>query len=491
MGQEIRYNYQRVNLFNSILATFLSTFLFVESILVGNFSLTNTIALYTPILIAFGVTFSKLHYRIKMVIIPLLPFLALVALVFAREGISYFYITALGSLGMAALYFEKKNLLGIIAFINVVVIAVLAIDYSVPMGQAYSLKDNADHLFRFDLIALLMYFTTRWGSEYVQNAFKMKEEADQLLERLQETFSVIDASTSILDERIDHLVSSSKESKEVSKGVHLAIKEMADGISSQAGATGNINELVHQSDSYINKTNDLAGDVKDQTRALSDTVVANQKKIIEVQGKMKDISGSMEEVSSEVNTLQSKLVDITDFLDSISNIASQTNLLALNASIEAARAGEQGKGFAVVADEVRKLAEESNTTVQRISTIIDEFRKYTDNTLQSVATGNQDVQFGDEIVNLLASDYEKMLNVFEKLQYVIEEEYNNIILVSDHFVKIKEEVDHVAAISQEQSATSEEIYSSIEKQLDDIDHLNVSINEISNTSKQLTEVLKK
>ena len=63
-------------------------------------------------------------------------------------------------------------------------------------------------------------------------------------------------------------------------------------------------------------------------------------------------------------------MEISEIVETISQISSQTNLLALNAAIEASGAGAAGNRFAIVAGEVRKLAEDSERATQRIAGLI-------------------------------------------------------------------------------------------------------------------------
>lgn len=95
---------------------------------------------------------------------------------------------------------------------------------------------------------------------------------------------------------------------------------------------------------------------------------------------MEELSASSEELAAATNEAM-KIASKTDgdldktseILNVITKVSSQTNLLGLNAAIEAARAGELGRGFAVVAGEVRKLAEESNSSVVAIQSVLRAF----------------------------------------------------------------------------------------------------------------------
>lgn len=482
-------NNKRIHIFNTIVSGFIVSSLIIQRAFAGLFSVSSTITLLLPVLIMLIITFLPLNERIKMLTISTLPFVFLVILVLTKGGISAFYITALGSVAMASLYSDQKNLVFNIIIINIVIIILLATKLPVVMGEQYQLSDNVGHFLRLDLVAVLLYFSARWGGKHISNAIKMRNEADQLVEKLQETFIVIEESTKNLNRRIDELNLVASDSSKLSYTVGQAIKDMTEGINMQAEATSKINELVSTSNENVKETNSLALKVQTRTTDLSKNAKDNKVKIDDMSIKMDDISESMDSVTSDVSVLQEKLSDITEFLGDISKIAKQTNLLALNASIEAARAGEQGKGFAVVAEEVRKLAEESNLTVNRISGIIDEFNIYTKSSLESVKNGNHLVKYGDGLMKNLAKDYEEMLFVFSNLEEYIQLEYTNIQVVSENFNQMQQEIDQVAAVSQEQSATSEEIYASIEMQLEGIDSINELGKDISQTSKHLTELM--
>ena len=95
------------------------------------------------------------------------------------------------------------------------------------------------------------------------------------------------------------------------------------------------------------------------------------------------------DASASLNKLQARADDIQKITEVIEGIADHINLLALNAAIEAARAGEQGRGFAVVADEVRNLAQKTAHATDDIANMLNEVRRETGATTDTMAKVNQ------------------------------------------------------------------------------------------------------
>ncbi len=80
---------------------------------------------------------------------------------------------------------------------------------------------------------------------------------------------------------------------------------------------------------------------------------------------------SIKALLKSIKIVQEKSGDVKDLLLLIHDVSDRTKLLSLNAAIEAARAGASGKGFGVVAKEIRALAESAESSVTRISTVIE------------------------------------------------------------------------------------------------------------------------
>ncbi|KAB7705550.1 chemotaxis protein [Bacillus aerolatus] len=74
----------------------------------------------------------------------------------------------------------------------------------------------------------------------------------------------------------------------------------------------------------------------------------------------------LQELSQQSETMKNNMKNVEKIIQQVKEIASRSNILGLNAAIEAARSGEFGRGFSVVADEIRKMAANSNSAAEDI-----------------------------------------------------------------------------------------------------------------------------
>lgn len=181
-----------------------------------------------------------------------------------------------------------------------------------------------------------------------------------------------------------------------------------------------------------------------------------------------DTRKSIEAVQEQNEKKNLSVSEIRKVTALISGIASQTNLLSLNASIEAARAGEHGRGFAIVANEIRKLAEQSKTAAAQISGIVDMLIENSNESMETMTCVTDNIRHQSEKLNKTSEVFDGLNQEMNLVSIAIED----ITLAMVNLEELKDEVigcvSNLAAISEENAASSEEIATSIQKMNDKI-----------------------
>ena len=272
-------------------------------------------------------------------------------------------------------------------------------------------------------------------------------------------------------EQVANIASSASE--ELSTQIELSehgAQDQADRVATTATALEEMNATVLEIARNAGSTSDSAATVRSEAEAGS---VSMQ----ECVKAMQDVRGESLKLQTEMGVLSEHAQAINEIMNVISDIADQTNLLALNAAIEAARAGEAGRGFAVVADEVRKLAEKTMTSTTDVGNAISAIQKSTaDNTRLVVET----VVKIEEVTDMVSKAGEAL---------------HGIVQLAD---TTADQVRAIAAASEEQSATSEEITHSVEsinsiakENANNMQEARKAVNEMVNQTQVLSQLIEK
>ena len=184
--------------------------------------------------------------------------------------------------------------------------------------------------------------------------------------------------------------------------------------------------------------------------------------------KSKEEEEAVLEAETNIKDMDESSQKISVILDTVEQISDQTNLLALNASIEAARSGEHGRGFAVVAEEIRKLADESAKSTEEIKKLITAIQDRSSRAVKSMEISKKIAEEQNSIVEETGKVFRELSNAIKKLAENIE---TIEVLNSDMNHKkdaivtmiraVQESVEEISAVSQETSASSQEILFSV------------------------------
>jgi methyl-accepting chemotaxis protein len=242
-----------------------------------------------------------------------------------------------------------------------------------------------------------------------------------------------------------------------------------------AAASENLSEA---SQAMAQGANEQAASVEQVSASMEEiekTVTANAKDASQANGMAKRAGANAEkgarelvEMSSAMQAMSESSAKISQINKTIGEIAFQTNLLALNAAVEAARAGEHGKGFAVVAEEVRGLArraaEASHTTESLIET-----------NNEKVTHAVQVVNEAGKTLGVITADTKAVAGLIEKIAAESQNQTTTVEQINSAIGEMSKVAQSNASSSEEVAASSEELSAQSECISEMIDELAIVV----------------
>lgn len=359
-------------------------------------------------------------------------------------------LTAL-TYGLLSQFMEGAPLLGVVVVLG---IAGPYISTTLLMLPMTSIINHMDQL-----------KNRNYGTE---NDILTGDEFERLNESIKEIKKVVSADfvgfKGITDELSDFskkFAVAAGEMDDTSSEIADVVDQLAITATSQAVETESAASILHDNMSSLNGIVEQENKSKDK---LGSTVVNLNDSYEDLNGICGNLTGILKEfmqVRENSAELQAMANGVTTIVDTVEAISTQTNLLALNASIEAARAGESGRGFAVVAEEIRQLSEQTQGAVNSINDSLKSFVVKID------ALGSQ---IGHQY-DVLEKENDQLTIVADKNYSAVQE----INTVSDNIIemvdqlnketnlinKVAQNVESLAAIAEENSASSQEVSASV------------------------------
>lgn len=340
------------------------------------------------------------------------------------------------------------------ALVGMAILSVISVIFGLTIGVLFSRRIVSSMIRARDVAAEMAK-----GNFEQKIEIKSNDEIGQLMVSMNVMAESLSRMIGDVMSRTDVIASTVTELSAVAENNRQAMQVQQENTEQVASAmtqmAATITEVASNAESAADSTSRAETNVKEGCSTIDMT---------------QDISVLLVEQSNHaqnmINELKNSTHKIQDFVQVVDSISEQTNLLALNAAIESARAGEQGRGFAVVADEVRALASRSQQATNEIGSLIE--------ILVNKAEQSN--------IAMMESD-DKVRQTSEYIQQA-KTQLNHIAIA---LAELTESNTQVAAASEQQSVTAEEISHNLIGIKDSGDRVLLSTEETAKASEDLAE----
>ena len=269
------------------------------------------------------------------------------------------------------------------------------------------------------------------------------------------------------------------------------VEQVATGSINQAEETEQTAYSLNNSIISLNEVVDKEIKGKDQLESAVNQINKGFNDLKSASDSLNNILAQFSHVKSKGQDLQNRANEVKDIVETVESIAEQTNLLALNASIEASRAGEYGRGFTVVAMEIRKLAEGSKEAVQTINNNLESFVRDVAGFVVSISDQFSILEKENIKLNSVAEENYSAVNSVAKVSQLITELTKELTMETDNINSLFQGIESLAAIAEENSASSQEVSANVHAYTEEIKKMTKSIYEFKEVSMEFSKELEK
>lgn len=255
----------------------------------------------------------------------------------------------------------------------------------------------------------------------------------------------------------DNLDTKAKDSTVLSGQLHAsangqseAMGQMNETLEELVSSIGVIAENATTLAQVVAQTNEEGNQVLEDIGSTMKAAEGGKTSMDSVTNSMENVEDGMKNLKESISSVGSAAEKISEITSTIRGIADETNLLALNASIEAARAGEAGKGFAVVATQIKGLAEISANAADEITDLINYVTGLIQETVKRSGESMEQITESVELVDEAAEHFNHIFSSIQNMEKIVNVMIGEIRSINDVST-------NMAAITEEQSASAEEI----------------------------------
>jgi methyl-accepting chemotaxis protein len=303
-----------------------------------------------------------------------------------------------------------------------------------------------------------------------------------IVSSVQETSRQVAASSEHIHYGVQENNQAGEEIAQAAQFIHEAVLEQDSFVEASVRHCGFLTASIEQ----ILQKSDRINQRADESVTLANEGCIAMGEFMASFGQLKQAIAMVEE---DTGLLEGRMEEMSALLRQIQSVSSETNILSLNASIEAARSSQSGASFAVIAQRIKQLAGLTDGLASTVDLRLDEVRQnmisiraqMADSTsrlalgghraiaanrmFEAIRDANVHVQSEAQAANLDLQDAARRM---DRMQSHIED-------VKAQAGRIKQEIQGIAAMGEEQVASLQEVAAASDLLMDRITDMDRSV----------------